>query len=74
MSPVSGKFAKAKDGTMCEQCASLREQLASARKALEIFADPAAWRLGGSCDPNSGAFRGLEIAQAALTDEQRGEK
>ena len=48
----------------------LRAQLASARKALELFADPASWRLGGSCDPNSGAFRGQQIAEAALTDEQ----
>jgi hypothetical protein len=37
-------------------------------KALELFADPASWRLGGSCDPNSGAFCGLQMAQQVLID------
>ena len=41
--------------------------------ALQIFADPASWRLGGSCDPNSGAFRGQEIATTALSSTGNGE-
>lgn len=35
-------------------------------KALRLFADPTSWRQSGSCDPNSGAFRRLQIAQDAL--------
>jgi hypothetical protein len=39
---------------------------ASVREVLELFASDAAWRLGGSCDPNSGAFCGQSIAAAVL--------
>lgn len=35
--------------------------------ALSILAEPANWRTGGLCDPNSGAFIAETIARAALT-------
>lgn len=54
--------------------ASLRAQLANARKALKIYADDANWRLGQCCDPNSHNFEGSAIARAALSDDQRGDQ
>ena len=48
-----------------EEIAKLNADIAALVKALELFADPAAWRLGGSCDPNSGAFCGLDRGRPA---------
>lgn len=36
-------------------------------KALEFFADGNNWMRDGECDPNSGNFRGTQVAQEALT-------
>lgn len=35
-------------------------------KALEFFADGSNWRFAGPCDPNSGMFRGTQVAREAL--------
>lgn len=48
-------------------CRLARENHETLIDALKLFADPASWRLSGSCDPNSGAFRGLQTAQGIIS-------
>jgi hypothetical protein len=42
------------------------DEIARYRAALEVFADDSSWAREGVCDPNSGRFRGQEIARKAL--------
>jgi hypothetical protein len=42
------------------------DEITRLRAALAVFADDASWSLNGVCDPNSGNFRGQEIAEKAL--------
>ena len=42
------------------------DEITRLRAALAVFADPTSWTREGVCDPNSGRFRGQEIAEKAL--------
>jgi hypothetical protein len=42
------------------------DEIARYRAALEVFAESSSWTRDGVCDPNSGGFRGQEIARKAL--------
>lgn len=42
------------------------DEISRLRAALAVFSDPTSWARDGVCDPNSGGFRGQEIAEKAL--------
>lgn len=45
----------------------LQDEIQRLRNSLVIFSDPLNWRRDGICDPNSGNFKGQQIANDALS-------
>ena len=46
---------------------TLQTEIQRLRNTLIVFSDPLNWRRDGICDPNSGNFKGQQIANDALS-------
>jgi hypothetical protein len=46
---------------------ALQVEIQRLRNTLIVYSDPLSWRRDGICDPNSGNFRGQQIANDALS-------
>jgi hypothetical protein len=51
---------------LAQQLDSRDVEIAALRAALDVFSRDSSWRVNGVCDPNSGNFRGQQIARKAL--------
>jgi hypothetical protein len=45
----------------------MQTEIERLRNALIVFSDPLSWRRDAICDPNSGNFKGQQIANDALS-------
>lgn len=46
---------------------NMQTEIERLRNTLIVFSDPLSWRRDGICDPNSGNFKGQQIANDALS-------